>query len=102
MPSKFRSEKKTQGLKDKRLHLQNMVGHARRRARERFGLDLSPADYDWICTKVFNGGGITLRQTKASKEVQVEFSGRMMVAVYNRQYGRIVTFLEPPCPTPPA
>lgn len=68
--------------------------HARRRARERYGISLDHNNLDHIKQIIASGGSILIeRQGKHKSLLQVIYHGVNVYPVYNRQRNEIITFL---------
>lgn len=72
----------------------NQQRHAKRRALERYGLEITQEKYDQIVKLVQSGKSKFLfRQSHRVSHFLIEFEGKSMRVVYDKQRKTIVTFL---------
>lgn len=76
------------------LHRQAMIIHARKRAKERFGIVLTENNKYEILEKIKNQDTIALKNTNNAIEHLMIFQGRLIVVVKNKQFKEIVTFVR--------
>jgi len=70
------------------------VEHAKRRARQRYGISLSDHDYLQIVKKIQDGDAEFLEhQTQRVAVYKVEYKGDLFIAVYDQQRENVCTFL---------
>jgi hypothetical protein len=68
--------------------------HACIRAYERYGVMLSPGQYEALCTEIRERRSVFVRKHSNTRTVHdVEHRGKTMRAVYDKLRKRIVTFL---------
>lgn len=74
--------------------------HTKKRLLERYGIDITIDDYDYLCTKVITNDDITLRMTeKQDKDIQYtydldfKYRGKIRV-VWSNERQCITTALE--------
>lgn len=81
-------------MNNERLEVQRC--HALRRAQERYGVTMTIAHYNQLAMAIENGHSQFVHQEYNGREWhQVEYCGRMMLAVYIPVDRIIVTFLPP-------
>lgn len=72
----------------------SQLKHARRRARERYDLNLDPSEVACIVNKIVRGESIVLaRQSVRVSVHQVFYKDRWLIAVYDRKRRQIASFL---------
>lgn len=72
----------------------SQLKHARRRARERYDLNLDPSEVACIVNKILRGESVVLaRQSVRVSIHQVHYKDRWLIAVYDRKRRQIASFL---------
>lgn len=66
------------------------------RAKQRYGLHVSRADFEEIRSLIVQGKTVLIEKQAYKYVHEVEFKGRKMKVVYDETTRRIVTFLPPP------
>lgn len=73
---------------------QAQLAHARRRARERFGLELNEHDLRHLAHRIQRGESqLVARQTNRMSIHRVECQGQQVLVAYDRRRKTVVTFL---------
>lgn len=70
--------------------------HPIQRVRERYGVEMSLADLRAVARKCHAGKSVLTRIDSSGAEHRlVKFAGQIMVVIYDRSEGRILTFAPP-------
>lgn len=70
--------------------------HANRRARERYGIDLTDEVYKEIITNIKTKRGVPGKKiTCRVWQVRTHYKGRRLYVVYDRKREALITFLKP-------
>lgn len=86
--------------KRKRISLSTAKGthvqHAKKRALERYKIELSSDDYKYLLSLIRNRSAKLLQRiNKERSKWRLSFHGIIMYAVYSKKTDRIITFLKP-------
>ena len=69
--------------------------HAKKRAQERFGVNLTSEEYEALCKTIKNNGAHLIKKLSNTRSIfNLCHKGKDLFAVYNKTTGRIVTFLS--------
>ena len=70
------------------------IRHAKLRAAERYNINLSDSQYQHLCNIIRkNGSKIVYKQSNRVTIHQLEWDGKKMIVVYDKQRNTIVSFL---------
>lgn len=68
--------------------------HAKKRALDRYGIELSPKDYDMLLGMILNGTAHLVKKLTNTRSIFLTpFQNRDLFSLYNNKTKRIVTFL---------
>jgi hypothetical protein len=82
------------GRKRKKKTADVLLRHARRRARERYGLDLQDHEVRGLANRIKRGAARFIAKQSNTKSIfEIDAFGKTLPVVYNKAKGVIATFL---------